>query len=65
MDVDEEMEVGLVQQFSCLGTTDKDVLVAQLQKLVGPQLNATAAQFFLDMNNWYVIGFCIILLPLK
>ncbi|CAG7816807.1 unnamed protein product [Allacma fusca] len=46
------MEVGLVQQFSCLGTTDKDVLVAQLQKLIGPQLNATAAQFFLDMNNW-------------
>lgn len=52
MDTEDDMEVGLVNQFSCLGTTDKDVLVAQLQKLVGPQLNASAAQFFLDMNNW-------------
>lgn len=52
MEMEDDMEVGLVQQFSCLGTTDKDVLVAQLQKLVGPQLNTSAAHFFLDMNNW-------------
>jgi len=52
METEDDMEVGLVQQFSCLGTTDKEVLIAQLQKLVGPQLNNSAAQFFLDMNNW-------------
>ncbi|CAL8142516.1 unnamed protein product [Orchesella dallaii] len=52
MEMEDDMEVGLVQQFSCLGTTDKEVLVAQLQKLVGPQLNTSAAHFFLDMNNW-------------
>jgi hypothetical protein len=52
METEEDMETSLVQQFNCLGTTDKEVLVAQLQKLVGPQLNASAAQFFLDMNNW-------------
>jgi hypothetical protein len=42
----------LQQQLSCMGTTDKDVLVAQLQKIIGPSLNPYAAQFFLDMNNW-------------
>lgn len=43
----------LIHQFSCLGTTDKDDLVKQLQKLLaGSQLNETTAAFFLDMNNW-------------
>ncbi|KAJ8676526.1 hypothetical protein QAD02_012313 [Eretmocerus hayati] len=52
MDVD-ELDQHLLQQFSCLGTTDKDDLVKQLQKvLAGSQLNETAAAFFLDMNNW-------------
>ena len=44
----------LIHQFSCLGTTDKDDLVKQLQKLLaGSQLNETTAAFFLDMNNWW------------
>lgn len=43
----------LLHQFSCLGTTDRDDLVKQLQKLLaGSQLNETTAEFFLDMNNW-------------
>lgn len=54
MDVD-ELDQHLLHQFSCMGTTDKDDLVKQLQKvLVGNQLNETAAAFFLEMNNWWV-----------
>lgn len=52
MDVDSDFDQTLLQQFSCLGTTDRDVLVTQLQKLVGNQLNAAGCAFFLDMNNW-------------
>lgn len=47
-----DLEQSLLQQFSCLGTTDKEELVKQLQKLIGSQLNETTASFFLDMNNW-------------
>jgi len=52
MEVDNELDQTLLQQFSCLGTTDKDDLIKQLQKLVGNDLNTSAASFFLDMNNW-------------
>lgn len=51
---DMDLEQSLLQQFSCLGTTDKEELVKQLQKLIGSQLNETTASFFLDMNNWLV-----------
>lgn len=64
MDVDNELpdghggevdlEQSLLQQFSCLGTTDKEELVRQLQKFLGSQLNESTASFFLDMNNWLV-----------
>lgn len=46
------MEQALLQQFSCMGTTDKDELIQQLQKFLGSQLNYNTAAFFLDMNNW-------------
>lgn len=52
MDVDNEIDQNLLQQFSCMGTTDHEVLISQLQKLVGNQLNAAGCAFFLDMNNW-------------
>ncbi|XP_033217192.1 protein ILRUN [Belonocnema kinseyi] len=53
MDVDNDLDQNLLQQFSCMGTTDKDDLVKQLQRLLaGNQLNETTATFFLDMNNW-------------
>ncbi|KAG8193834.1 hypothetical protein JTE90_029567 [Oedothorax gibbosus] len=47
-----DLDAGLLQQFSCLGTTDRDVLISQLQKLLGDQLNPAGCAFFLDMNNW-------------
>ncbi|RZC40084.1 C6orf106 -like protein, partial [Asbolus verrucosus] len=47
-----EIEQSLLQQFSCLGTTDREELVQQLQKLLGSSLNYSTAAFFLDMNNW-------------
>lgn len=52
MDDDIELEGQLLQQFSSLGTTDKDVLIAEFQKLLGNQLNPAGCAFFLDMNNW-------------
>ncbi|GFW45159.1 protein ILRUN [Trichonephila clavipes] len=52
MDIDRDLDAGLLQQFSCLGTTDRDVLISQLQKLLGDQLNPAGCAFFLDMNNW-------------
>jgi len=54
MDVDNDIDQTFLQQFSCLGTTDRDELVKQLQILVGNNLNEAAAAFFLDMNNWCV-----------
>jgi len=54
MDVDNDIDQNFLQQFSCLGTTDRDELVKQLQILVGNNLNEAAAAFFLDMNNWCV-----------
>ncbi|EEC01845.1 chromosome 6 open reading frame 106, isoform A, putative [Ixodes scapularis] len=52
MDIDSDLDLNLLQQFSCLGTTDRDVLVCQLQKVLGYQLNPAGCAFFLDMNNW-------------
>lgn len=51
-----DIEQSLLHQFSCMGTTDKDELIKQLQKLLGSpsHLNYSTAEFFLDMNNWYV-----------
>lgn len=47
-----DIEQSLLQQFSCMGTTDREELVQQLQKLLGSNLNSSTAAFFLDMNNW-------------
>lgn len=47
-----DVEQSLLQQFSCMGTTDRDELIKQLQKLLGSNLNYSTAAFFLDMNNW-------------
>jgi len=51
-----DIEQSLLQQFSCMGTTDRDELIAQLQKVLGAQLNSSTAAFFLDMNNWNLQG---------
>ena len=55
MDVDNDIDTQLLQQFSSMGTTDKEVLISQFQQLLGNQLNAAGCAFFLDMNNWYII----------
>ncbi|CAH2009437.1 unnamed protein product [Acanthoscelides obtectus] len=47
-----DVEGAFLRQFSRMGTTDKDELVNQLQKLIGSHLNFTTAVFFLDMNDW-------------
>ncbi|XP_076316471.1 protein ILRUN-like [Tachypleus tridentatus] len=52
MDIDSDLDANLLQQFSCMGTTDRDILISQLQKLLGNQLNPAGCAFFLDMNNW-------------
>ncbi|OQR67909.1 hypothetical protein BIW11_02114 [Tropilaelaps mercedesae] len=42
---------GLLQEFSRMGTTDRDVLIRRMQQLAeGLSVNESA--FFLDMNNW-------------
>lgn len=50
MDIDLDPE--LMQKFNCMGTTDKDVLISEFQRLLGFQLNPAGCAFFLDMTNW-------------
>lgn len=52
MDVDCELDSDLLTKFSCLGTTDRDVLINELQRLLDFQLNPSGCAFFLDMTNW-------------
>ncbi|KAK0060293.1 protein ILRUN [Biomphalaria pfeifferi] len=53
MDVDiDDFDGKLLDQFRSLGTTDRDVLIAQFQSLLGNKLNRESCAFFLDMNNW-------------
>ncbi|KAL0839763.1 hypothetical protein ABMA28_016402 [Loxostege sticticalis] len=47
-----EIDQNLLLQFSCMNTTDRDELVNQMQRLLGPSLNRNTASFFLDMSNW-------------
>ncbi|XP_022704015.1 uncharacterized protein C6orf106 homolog [Varroa jacobsoni] len=42
---------GLLQEFSRMGTTDRDVLIQRMQQLA-EGLSQTESAFFLDMNNW-------------
>lgn len=52
MDVDCELDNDLLTKFNCLGTTDRDVLINELQRLLDFQLNPSGCAFFLDMTNW-------------
>lgn len=52
VDTDGDIDARLLQLFSSLGTTDKDVLIGEFQRLIGNQLNPTSCAFFLDMTNW-------------
>lgn len=47
-----ELDSELMQKFSCMGTTDKDILISEFQGLLGFQLSPAGCAFFLDMTNW-------------
>ena len=40
-----------------MGTNDREVLINELQGLVGVHLSREACAFFLEMSNWCVIIF--------
>ncbi|GAB0099396.1 uncharacterized protein DMENIID0001_152520 [Sergentomyia squamirostris] len=48
----DDIDQTLLQSFSCLGTTDHEELINQLQQIIGSQVSYSTAKFFLDMNNW-------------
>ena len=52
MEVDEtDVDSLLLQQFSCMGTTDRHVLISQFHELVGNGSNDPDAVFYLETNN--------------
>ncbi|VDM74516.1 unnamed protein product [Strongylus vulgaris] len=52
MDTD-DIDNMLIRQLSCLGTSDKEVLVKQFQSILGDvSLSPELCAFFLDMSNW-------------
>ncbi|KAA0184961.1 hypothetical protein HAZT_HAZT005157 [Hyalella azteca] len=56
MEVDDEVEADLLRQFNCLNTSDKEVLVKELQGLLGKssELTEQSARFYLDMADCFV-----------
>ena len=52
MEVDEDVDAMLLRQFNCMGTTDKEILIKELQNLVGGPLNEHSAKFYLEMTDW-------------
>ena len=49
-----DLEQDLLTRFSCMGTNDREVLINELQNLVGVHLSREACAFFLEMSNWCV-----------
>lgn len=47
-----EIDSSLLQQFSCLGTTDHEDLITELVKIMNNQISRENAKFFLEMSNW-------------
>ena len=46
------MDAKLLEQFSSMGTTDRDVLVREFQLYVGGNVDLQSSAFFLEMNSW-------------
>ena len=46
------VSLSLSRRFSCLGTTDRDVLVNELHSLLGAQLSREGCEFFLEIGSW-------------
>ncbi|ALC49812.1 CG5445 [Drosophila busckii] len=62
---DYDIDSILLQQFSCMGTTDHEDLISQFQSLMNNQMNRESARFYLEMSNWnlqtavgYHLDFC-------
>lgn len=53
MEVD-DLEGGLLEQFSSMQTIDRDELIQQMVRLVGANISNTVARFYLEMNQWNV-----------
>ena len=51
MEVD-ELEQQFLSQFRSMATSDREVLIAQFQKLIDGQMTDRGCEFFLDMSNW-------------
>ncbi|XP_034489883.1 transcription factor SPT20 homolog isoform X1 [Drosophila innubila] len=49
---DYDIDSLLLQQFSCMGTTDHEDLISQFQSLMNNQMNRESARFYLEMSNW-------------
>lgn len=50
---DVELDTLLLQQFSCMATQDKDVLISQFENLFGnSKPGRDVCAFYLEMNNW-------------
>jgi len=54
MEVDDDIEASLLRQFNCLNTSDKEVLIKEMQSLLGQNcyISDQSARFFLDMADW-------------
>lgn len=47
-----EIDAKLLEQFSCLGTDDKDDLIKAFKCVVGTELPLDTIRFFLELANW-------------
>ena len=52
---DDDVTSDLLLRFSCMNTTEKEVLVQQFRTVLGEKGKDTNAEFWLDMNNWFVL----------
>lgn len=54
MEVDNDVESGLLEKFGCMQTLDQEDLVNQMIRLIGDKVNVSVARFYLEMNQWNV-----------
>ena len=54
MEVDPEIDTGLLEQFGSLQTVDHADLIRQMRRLVGGEdaISESCASFYLEMSNW-------------
>ena len=52
MDINIDIDGKFLQQFSSMGTTDREVLVSEFGNFFDNVPKTDLCAFFLDMNNW-------------